>query len=96
MSNQEKASEVAKRKILNDIEHDAEMKIWFEAKVVRTPIEHSDPYRHNEAFYTEKLEKDIELAKMMGITKQEINDAKDRGFDKAYDAIEESDNQGWE
>jgi hypothetical protein len=92
----EQASQEAKRKVLQDIEHNMEMEVYYGSKVLRTPIEDSAEDRRLETMYTERRLNSVALAKKMGISKEEINDAKDRGFDKAYDAIEEADNQGWQ
>lgn len=92
----EKASAIARRKILEEIEHEAEMECYFHAKVNRTPIELCHEDMKIELHYTESLLEKTELAKRMGIPDEEIENARDAGIEKAWEAVEEADCIGWE
>lgn len=92
----EKASVIAKRKILKEIEHDAEMESYFHAKVSRTPIEYCDDDLKIELRYTESLNEKIELAKRMGVPDDEIEAARGAGYDRTCETVEEADRDGWD
>ena len=94
---EEKASAIAKRKVLESIQHDAEMELYFGIKIMHTPIEQSAEDRKREFMYTGRRLDNEALAKRMGIPKEEIEEARNKGFDRANEAATEADqNGGWE
>jgi hypothetical protein len=89
------ATAAEKRQVLKEIEHCAEMELYFGAKVLRTPIEESREDKARESLYTtRRLEKES-IAKRMGIYEDKIEEARCNGYYKANETVLEADNNGW-
>ena len=90
-----KATANDKRQVLKVIEQCAEMELYLGAKILRTPIEESAEDRRRETMYTERRLSNETLAKLMGISKEEIKEARNKGYDRANATVQEADNDGW-
>ena len=91
-----KATANEKRQVLKDIEQCAEMELYLGAKILRTPIEESAEDRRREAMYTDRRLTKETLAKLMGIPAEEIRTARNKGYDRANETVQEADNDGWQ
>ena len=84
-------------KLLQKICRDAEQEAFFHGKTSRTSMR-TDEYEEalkTELFYTDRLLEDIKTAQEYGISEAEIEEMRGIGVDKAYEVLEEADNEGW-
>lgn len=82
-------------KILYEIRNCAEMENYFHSKVLRTPIEDCEDDLKIELHYTKKLKEAVKIAKEMGISQKNIDDAISDGWYEACETVKEADDNGW-
>ena len=90
-----KATATEKRQVLKEIEQCAEAELYLGSKILRMPIEESAEDRRRETMYTERRLTKETLAKMMGIPAEKITEARNKGYDRANETVQEADNNGW-